>query len=72
MEQNKKWKMTIRDYSGEENFKFELTLDSTKIFHIDIWNEDKELKGGGAVSLATLIHMIKHIGLVGIDYKLWK
>lgn len=65
-----KWKISlIKD--GEFNLTLELH-PTTDFFLIDITNEDRTDGGGGEVTLATLKHMIKHVGIVGTDYKLWK
>lgn len=62
-----KWKITLKK---EGDFNLSIQLDPTDFFEIDITNED-ERGGGGMVNLSTLIHMIKHVGLVGADPKRW-
>jgi hypothetical protein len=65
--ENEKWKITLKK---EGNFNLSLQLNPTDFFEIDITNED-ETSGGGMVNLSTLVHMIKHIGIVGADPKRW-
>ena len=65
--ENEKWKITLKK---EGNFNLSLQLNPTDFFEIDITNED-ETNGGGMVNLSTLVHMIKHIGIVGADPKRW-
>lgn len=64
---NENWKITLKK---EEEFNFNIQLNPTDFFEIKIENEDG-IVGGGMVNLSTLIHMIKHVGIVGADYRLW-
>ncbi len=68
MEQNEKWKITLEK---EESFNFTIQLKPTDFFTISITDEEGTGRGGGVVNLSTLIHMIKHVGILCADYKLW-